>query len=227
MKKIILSLLILQSPSFLAKDSLEEKLEQLNIPSHKVTPVVSKDKLYVVNTRYSGLVKRHEVSFFGANNFNADGHLVTKQGGVAYRYHFNDKWELGARYGRYSNQLSQSGQTLLNEYSLLPDSDYSVSSMTLFTSYNTVYGKVRMTKESVLYFDQFISLGVGRMETAIGNQLMLVGDLGLSFWLGKNFSARFGLNNELYNREQRGNKKLIHNVMGYVEMGLLFGGMNI
>ena len=55
MKKIIILIFIALSAS--ASQKLKEKIEALSIPQDKVTPILSEDKLYVVNTRYSSLLR--------------------------------------------------------------------------------------------------------------------------------------------------------------------------
>ena len=75
-----------------AEDNLINKLDALNIPSDKVTPLLSEDQLESVNERYSHLNKRHELTLSGANNFTADSHLETRQIGASYRYHINSRW---------------------------------------------------------------------------------------------------------------------------------------
>ena len=65
MKKISFLILTLSLSSFASTENLEGKLNSLNVPSDKVTPLVSTEKLYIVNQRYSSLDKRFEVSFSG------------------------------------------------------------------------------------------------------------------------------------------------------------------
>jgi outer membrane beta-barrel protein len=223
MKRLLATLTILTCFHVYAEDELGKKLEKLNIPDDKVSPVVSKDKLYVVNTRYSSLNKRHEVDIFGANNFTSDSHLLTRQAGMSYRFHINDKWGVGLRYTNYFNELSDAGKALFDNKSLLPDSDFAYKSTDLFVNYNTMYGKLRLSKESVIYFDQYISLGYGTVDLESGEQNMIIADLGFSFWLGQNYSIRAGLKNEFYEQRQKTENRNIHNAMGYISFGYLFG----
>jgi outer membrane beta-barrel protein len=222
MKNLVIGLGLVLSTSVVASN-LEDKLKMLHIPDDKVTPVVSDDKLYVVNTRYSSLINRHEVSINGGNNFTADSHLVTTSWGGAYRYHINPKWSVGARYTKYNNELSDSGKWLFDSAALLPDNDYAESSQDIFVSYNTTYGKLRIGKNRVTYFDQYVSLGYGTIDLASGQQQMLVGDIGLAFWLGKSFSSRVGVRNEIYTQEQTSRTRDVHNAIGYISFGYLFG----
>lgn len=223
--KIILAFAV--SLNAYSVEKIEDKLDKLRIPSDRVTPLVSKDKLYVVNQRYSTLKNRHEISILGGNDFAAEGHLLTRQLGLSYQYHLNSKWSFGLRRTSYFNELSEAGKTLFENQSILSDTDFALSNTELFTSYNTVYGKVRFAKDNVLYFDQYVSLGLGKVDLKSGNQNMASIDLGLSFWIGKNFSFKTGLRNELYNQRQLMGEKSIHNAIGYLSFGYLFGGDKI
>lgn len=221
---LTLTFALFSTVSFAQENSaLEKKLDDLNIPDNKVTNVLSEDKLYIVNTRYSSLVNRHEFTLLGANNFTADSHLSTQHVGASYRYHINSDWSLGLRYNRYSNKLTPSGARLFSEKAILPDTDYAFNSKELFVNYNTIYGKLRITDDTLVYFDQYISLGGGKIKLASGEKTHGFVDLGLSFWLGNHVSARVGVKNEFYNQQRITGSKNIHNAIGYFELGYLFG----
>ena len=226
MKKIIfLGLLITCSSIFAAteKSDLSKKLESLNIPSDKVTPLVSEEKLYVVNKRYSSLTNRHELSMAGGKNFNADSHLDSTLVSAAYRYHINSDWSVGARYSEYQNELSSSGEKLYDDKKLLPDSDYALKSSEIFVNYNTIYGKLRLTSDTIVYFDQYVSLGYGEISLANGETQNYIADLGFSFWIGKHMNARVGARNEFYQQQKLNGDSDVHTVQGYLEFGYLFG----
>ena len=93
----------------------------------------------------------------------------------------------------------------------------------LFVNYNTIYGKLRWSEDSVVYFDQYISLGGGKVKLSSGDKNLALADIGLSFWLGNHGSARIGLKNEFYQQNQLSGSRNIHNGIGYIEFGYLFG----
>lgn len=228
MKYLLLLSLLFASSTFANDEAkteraLDKKLDDLLIPDDKVTPVLSQDKFYVVNTRYSSLINRHEFTLQGAHNFTADSHLDVKQAALSYRYHLNSKWSFGLRYNRYTNELTSAGQKLLDDKQIVPDQDFAYNSQEIFATYNTIYGKLRWSADTVVYFDQYISLGAGQIELASGKTNHGMLDLGLAFWLGKNASMRVGLKNEFYNQQQLSGERFMHNAMGYLEIGYLFG----
>lgn len=226
-KKYLMVMALVSTPLYAAESGevskLENKLDALNIPDDKVTPLLSQDQLYIVNTRYSSLINRHEVTLKGGHNFTADSHLDSKDIALSYRYHLNSDWSFGVRYTEYQNDLTGAGERLFDDQKLLPDTDYSVNAKEIFATYNTIYGKLRWSQETVVYFDQYISLGVGEMELASGKTNHALADLGLAFWIGKHMSARVGLKNEFYNQTQLTGKEFKANTFGYIEFGYLFG----
>ncbi len=224
MKKMItLFALFLSLQAFGAETSLDKKLDDLNIPNDQVTPVLSQDNFYIVNTRYSSLINRHEIGIQGSHNLTADSHLDVKQISGSYRYHLNSKWSFGLRYNHYSNKLTQAGQRLLDDQKIVPDQDFAYNSQEIFATYNTIYGKLRWSSETVVYFDQYISLGGGQIELASGKSNHALVDLGLAFWIKKHGSMRVGVRNELYNQVKLSGENLKYNAMGYIEFGFLFG----
>ena len=229
MKRLIsLALMTFTSIGIAAEENdLTKKLDDLRVPDNKVTPLISKDKLYIVNQRYSSLLNRHEVSLSGANNFTSVSHLDSKQTGFQYRYHINPKWSVGLRYNNYYNELTPAGEKLFKEQRLLPDTDFALKSTSALITYNTIYGKLRWSKDTVVYFDQYVSLGHGDIDLARGMQKLTTLDLGFAFWLGKHMSTRIGINNEFYSQRQISGTRDVHNAMGYVEIGYLFGEGNI
>jgi outer membrane beta-barrel protein len=220
----ILFFAIFFSTAAFASDSMTKNLEALNIPDDQISPTISRDRIFVLNTRYSSLTNRHEATIFGGNNFTAPSHMDQRDAGLTYRYHINPKWSIGLRHTEYYNDLNNSGKTLLTQNSLVPETDYAKSSNEIFGSYNLFYGKMRMTQKTVVYFDQYIALGAGKIDLASGSTNMGLLDLGVAFWIGNHMSARFGLKNEFYKQTLlEGNQKNVHNANGYVEFGYLFG----
>ncbi len=226
LKKLILAS-ILSTSLFAAEtgetSKLESKLDALSIPDDKVTPLLSQDQLHIVNTRYSSLVNRHEFTLQGGHNFTSDSHLDSKDIALSYRYHLNSDWSFGVRYTEYQNKLTGAGERLFDDQKLLPDTDFAKTSSEIFATYNTIYGKLRWSQDTVVYFDQYVSLGVGQMELASGKTNHAIADVGLAFWIGKHMSTRVGFKNEFYNQKQLSGEVFKANSFGYLEIGYLFG----
>jgi outer membrane beta-barrel protein len=226
MKKLLIGALAINSLAFAATETrsdLEKKLDSLNIPSDIVTPLVSEENLYAINNRYSSLVSRFEITAFGANNFSSDSHLESTLGGADVRYHFTDKWSVGYRYSKYANKLSEAGKRLFDRDEVLPDTDYPIKSNEGFVNFNTTYGKIRLTMDTVAYFDQYISLGYGRIGLGNGEANLYSADLGFAFWIGKKMSARVGVRNEFYIQQKINGDENVHHAQGYIALGYLFG----
>lgn len=228
MKRISSLLLLLLVGNSFAETDLTKKLDDLRIPDDKISPMITKDKLYIVNKRYSSLVNRHEVSLAGVSNLTSVSHIDNTALTGAYRYHINSTFSLGVKYNDYYNELTPAGEKLFNEEKILPDTDFALKSTTAFLGVNTFYGKMRLTEQTIIYFDQYINLGYGEIElTENGIQKLVNIDLGFVFWGGKHISTRFGLNNEFYSQRKINGLTNVHNMMGYFEIGYLFGEGNI
>lgn len=228
MKKILGLLLLVISVSSFAEVDLTKKLDGLRVPDDKVSPMISEDKLHIVNTRYSSLVNRHEISLSGANNLTSVSHIDNTAVSGLYRYHINSRFSLGLRHNEYYNELTPAGEKLYKEEKILPDTDFALKSTSAFFGVNTFYGKMRLTQNTIVYFDQYVNIGYGDIELARnGNQKLLNLDLGFVFWGGKHVSSRIGLNNEFYTQRKVDGLTNVHNMMGYIEFGYLFGEGNI
>lgn len=221
--KVLIGLVSLASFSSAFGDDLLQKLNDLNVPSDRVTPLISSEDLYSVNSRYSSLINRHELTFEGANNFNPDSHLKNETVSASYIYHLNSKWSFEYRYTEYQNELSAAGKKLFDDKKLLPDTDYALKSSEFLASYNTFYGKMRITEKQIVYFDQYITLGRGTIALASGETDLTSLDLGFAFWLGKSFSLRTGLRNEFYTQNRLSGSRDVQHSFGYLELGYLFG----
>lgn len=225
MKKIIalFSFTLIMSASAQETD-LTKKLDDLRVPDDQISPMVTQDKLYLVNKRYSSLVNRHEVSFSGGKNYSAPSHIDNQFTSMLYRYHINSTFQLGLRYNTYYNDLTAAGKQLFEDEKIFPDTDFALKSTSAFFGFNTFYGKMRLSQKSVVYFDQYINLGYGEIDLAKnGLQKIVNVDAGFSFWLGKHMSARLGINNEFYTQRKATGLANVHNTMAYVELGYLFG----
>jgi hypothetical protein len=119
--------------------------------------------------------------------------------------------------------LTIAGQRLFEDKKILPDTDYAFNGQELFVNYNTIYGKLRFTQNTVVYFDQYISLGAGKIKLASGPTNLAFLDLGFSFWHGAHLSTRVGFKNEFYKQTKLGGVEQVHNGVGYFELGYLFG----
>ena len=220
---LAISALNAQEAQVSEESELEEKLRELHIPDDEVSPTLSEDQLHVVNTRYSSLINRHEISLQGTHNFTSESHLRVRQAALSYRYHLNDRWSFGLRYVRHSNKLSEDGRFLLDDQKIVPDTDYALNAREIFASYNTIYGKMRLSQRRVLYFDQYISLGAGQTKLASDQTPHAFLDLGFAFWLSRWGSLRVGMKNEIYEQVKRSGEEFRYNAMGYLEFGYLFG----
>lgn len=203
---------------------LETELSGLAMPLNKGPVSIAKDKLYSVQSRFAPLSGKHEFAMSGGKNLNQDGYINSNQFGTLYRYHINDSWSVGANFFKMNNALSSSGQKLLNDRGVIPDRDYIKNQIDAMAEYNLFYGKLRFNMEQVTYFDQYIALGAGQVSLGKGSAMAAIVDTGLAFWVGKRMTARMGLKNDFYREQNLNGSTNVHNMVGYVAFGYMFGG---
>ena len=94
----------------------------------------------------------------------------------------------------------------------------------LLVTYQPFYGKIRFGMDSVVYFDQYLSLGGGVVDFSLGTRPAAVADVGFVFWLSKWGSVRVGLKDYFCNEPRRNDSHYVNSVLGHLDFGLLFGG---
>lgn len=227
MKKTFLALTLLSFATAQAATTstpLEKELDTLAVPADTAMVSTAKDKLYAIQTRYSPLAGRNEFAVTGGKNFNQDGSVDSNQYGAIYRYHMTDKWAVGMNYYKMNNTLSSSGKKLVNEKGVLPDRDYVNHQIDAMVEYNLFYGKMRFSPEKVVYFDQYWGVGAGQVTLGNSTTTAAVLDLGIAFWMGHRGSLRMGLKNDFYKEKNLNGTTSVHNMVGYLAFGFLFGG---
>lgn len=203
---------------------LTDMLADLETPANQAPASVATEKLYSVQGRYAPLKSRSELLVGGGYNFGGSGYLSMSQIEAAYRFHFSDRASLGL-FGSYNfNKLNESGATLMNQNQLVPDVAYSRYRASLLFAYNTFYGKIRFGMDSVTYFDQYIAIGPGIVSMNTGTSPSAVLDVGFAFWIGRNGSVRFGVQNEFFSEKRVQSTVFRNDAVAHLDLGILFGG---
>lgn len=211
-----------EAPEQANAESLEDQLKTLEVPADQAPVGVSSEQLYSVQTRNSPLGGRIEATVGGGTNLSGTNLLTSRnvQGGL--RWHISDRWSLGASYSQVFNELSPSAKQLLEQKQQIPDTPYASSRRDLTIGMNTFYGKIRMTMDSVIYFDQYINLGAAQIELSNGMVTGGVAEAGLAVWLGKWGTMRLGVRDYIYNEKTRAETRLVNDWHGVFNFGVLF-----
>ncbi|MEK6705625.1 MAG: outer membrane beta-barrel domain-containing protein [Bdellovibrionota bacterium] len=203
---------------------LEEQLSTLGIPTNEVPPQASLEKIYAVQTRFSPLKYRSELSLGGGRNLSADGFIVTNQADLGYRFHITDRWSVGLTTSTMFNSMTDSAKHLFERDQMLPDIAYAKYRFDANIGCNLFYGKFRVTMDKVFYFDQYVSLGAGIVELDTGRIKSAVVDAGISLWLGRRGSIRIGLKDYIFNERRRLSSGIVNQFVGHMDLGLMIGG---
>lgn len=211
-------------PASAATESLEQQLKGMNAPSSALPPSASAEKLYAVQTRESSLSNRHELLLGAGKSLFGQEFIVSSQFGAGYRYHLNDRFDLGVSGMYVSNGLSASAQRLIIEDRVYPDVAYSKWQADATVGLNTFYGKFRLTADNVMYFDQYVALGGGMVGLSTGSRPAAVADIGFAFWMGRSLSLRMGFKDTVYNEQRRLSRSWEQNFQFHIDAGILLGG---
>lgn len=223
MKKMILIAILFLVPFMAFSQTLESELNSLSFDKNEVLPEgLSKEKLYSVQSRIMELKGRTEVLFGGGQNFTGNSFLVSRQLTVEGQYHFNNQWSLALAHSQMDNKWTSSTDQLIAQNSLVPDVDYIRSRTELRVQYNTFYGKLRLLRDSVYYFDQYVAFGYAINELSSGSSPGPVLDVGFVHWLPQWGSLHWGLKDYYYEERGKLTSGYSNNLFGYVEVGYLF-----
>jgi outer membrane beta-barrel protein len=214
---LLITLLTFTSLAAKAVD-LQSELKTLDV-SDSIPINSNNEKLYVIQPRAMELARRIEILAGGGQDFTGDGFLLSRQLTVEGQYHFDDRWSVSAAYSNLRNQFNSSAQNLVNSNGLVPDVDYTLSRFEVRAVYNLFYGKIRFTKDSATYFDQYVGVGLVNNQLSSGQNLGPVAEIGFAHWLGNWGSLRWGLKDYYVNEQSQLSSGNVHNLFGVVEVG--------
>ncbi|MBL7716679.1 MAG: outer membrane beta-barrel domain-containing protein [Bdellovibrionales bacterium] len=207
-----------------AQPSLEDQLSTLSLPPNEAPLPMSSEKLYSVQTRFVDPTLRLEVSANGGTRLSGDSFLRSQEVGGSLRFYVTDRIYLQGAYAKVYNQLTSTGKQFLADENRLPDSAYASQRVDGMLGYNLFYGKFRLSMNSTMYFDHYISLGGGSVQMATGWTPSYVGETGLQLWAGKNMTFRLGIKDYFYKETRLLSSSYEHNITGLISVGWIFGG---
>jgi len=206
--------------------SLEEQMAGLNLPANQAPAGVSSEKLYSVQSRFSPLSHRIEMSVGSGQDFTSSSFVSSQQLSAAVRYHFNDRWSLGVSGEKIFNSLTQTANQMISQDGIIPDLAYATSRADVSVAFNTLYGKFRLTMDRVFYLDQYVSLGAGMASLDRGTSTMGTLDLGFAFWMGQSGVLRVGVKDHVYQEKRALASAMTQHWVGHVDLGWMLGGVN-
>ncbi len=203
--------------------SLENQLAELQTPTRPPAGV-TREKMYVVQSRYNPLAKRFGFDLGASRNFSGSSYLNMTQMNLDLRYHLSDRWDLalGGSYG--FNSFTSDADRLMAEQGMLPDTAYVKNRAHLLIGYNVFYGKFRLGMDNTFYFDQYVAVGPGIVTTQFGSASAGVADVGFVFWAGRHGNVRLGVQNEFFNEKRLKSSSFERHTLAHLDIGYTFGG---
>lgn len=221
---VMTTLLLTSGISAQAETDLNSQLEELKLPTSAAPAGVNSEKLYSVQNRFMKLDRKWEFNLGGSKNFGGSGFLQMTQINGSVGYHLNDRWSITASGSYGFNDFTEAAGMLILKEGILPDVAIVKWRSDLLLGYNVFYGKFRLSLDQVFYFDQYVAVGPGLVNTQFGTAPSAVADVGIALWFGKNWSTRFGVKNQIFKEQTVSTNNLAAHVLGHIEMGYLIGG---
>lgn len=172
--------------------TLQDDLDALTLPANTVPQGTNKEKLYSIQTRMSPLSKRLELDVNGFSNVSLGDFVSSREVGATLKYHFSDNWSLGVSGSAVFNSLTTASKMLLDQDGILTRQPYAMFRYDLSPTLHTFYGKIRLTMDSTLYFDHYVSLGPSYIKYNTRSFFGGAADTGLLFWSGKHVNFNVG-----------------------------------
>jgi outer membrane beta-barrel protein len=228
MKRWSMTLALLASAGALASEvpaapSLEDQLQMLNLPENQGPAMISTEKLYSIQSRFSPLKGRFELGVGVAQDLTNSAFLSSQQVGGTIRYHMSDRWSIGLAGGQVFNSMTETARLLMQRDGILPDAAYAKYRANLEVGANTFYGKFRLGTDTVLYLDQYVALGGGVVGLNRGPAAMVTLDAGFAFWIGKSGVVRLGMKDHFYCETRELSSSMTHHWLGHIELGWMPG----
>lgn len=212
------------SPAAVASSSsrsLADQVEQLSGGS-------TGEKFYVVHSQRSGNVGVYDLAVGAGVNTTGDVNIQSTDTMIRAKYHANNHMFVSLAASQVKNQFNASAQRRISEDQIFPDVGFVTSRSDLSFGYNLIYGKARLTKDAVFYFDQYVALGAGLIDqTDTRNSVVtpaMVADLGISFWFGGRVSLAVGAKTYRFQETRIASRGTANHVIGYGNLGMLLGG---
>lgn len=206
------------------KSSISSEMDDLSSGDKINSP----ERLYIVQERGVGLTGRFEISAGAAKNFNSNIYVSSTETSLLLTYHINDRFYTSLYGAQVSNDLTTSGQKAWENDGIYPNTAFVKRRYDGTVGFNLVYGKARITRDAMFYFDQYLALGGGAVQQSDGLEETTtpsaVADAGLALWFGNRLTFRLGIKDHYFEEHRTLDSSRVHHVLGYSSVGFLLGG---
>lgn len=209
-----------------AEPSLETQLQGLSL--NPASEQRKSEPLYVIQKPQSGT--ENVWSFQGGMGKTLDSNIFidSYENFASLTYHINDRFFAKAFGSRVYNEMTESGSRAWEQDGIFPNTSFITSRWDLNLGFNLVYGKARITRDGVFYFNQYFSAGAGRLDQYNGQEestdTAFNAEAGFSLWFGQYFTMNLGVKNYNYMEHRILDQKRINHLVGFAAMGFRLGG---
>lgn len=188
----------------------------------------------VVQNRMVDRTFRFELSGSYDNSFGGDTYIRTGTFGVNGRFHFSNRWALGAKYGTSYNKLTSEGEDLTDRataahlanpaaaQSPVPDIDYPKAMTLGFIEFYPLYGKISWLGKGISHFDVYAQLGYGNVNLDSGTTNATEGALGVGIWGTEHLTTRLEISYMDYTAQYYNGPMELGVTSASIQVGWLF-----
>lgn len=209
------------------KDSQTEIDELTNVPnndSNVASPnlLSSSDYAYIVQTRKTPLNFRNELSVGGTYTAYGSEFTSSKSLFVNYHLHVTPRFSLLLGWDKFYNKETNAANQVIDKLNIYPDLLYIQNAYDVAVKFRPFYGKIRITLNTVVHFDYYLSAGWSTLLLNTSNERAnaFYADTGFEYWIGNHMTARLGLKDHIYKDPYDAKKK-----MSNLQLGLSLGAM--
>lgn len=213
----ISSLVLAEAQNPLLKDLNTLGENKFLVPYIKKTSTSS--EVSVIQNRFYSRSTKQELLTGLAYITSGPAYFNTTGVSMLYKFYINSKWSVGIDYSYFSNSLSPAGLQIIKDgeakltndpdFAFIPDLDFPKFSYTATASWYPSYGKFNLFNK-IMYFDLFLTSGVGQIVLKHKPSPLFLLSLGSSFWFTKKWTGRMELQSKLYKETWYSRK---HNIM--------------
>lgn len=185
----------------------------------------------VVQNRFYSRENKQELLVGSSYGISNPAYFISMATNLAYKFYLKPKWSVGFKYSYFLNTLSPAGVQIIKEAikksklnpdaATIPDLDFPKFSYAATASWYPSYGKFNLFNK-IMYFDLFVSSSLGQIVLKNKPSFLFALSLGSSFWLTKQWTARFEMQNKLYKETSYNSQHNIVSTQVMLSTGYMF-----
>lgn len=209
-----------------SEPALESQLNELALDP--VDDQRKSESLYIIQKPQSGTGNAWTFNAGVGKTINPNIFVESHENFANVTYSFNDRFFTKFYGARVYNEMTESGMDAWNRDGIFPNTSFVTSRWDLNVGFNLIYGKARITRDGVFYFNQYFAAGGGRLVQYNGqtesDDRAWNAEAGFSVWIGNRMTMNLGIKNYNYIQRRIIDDERVNQLVGFGAMGFRLGG---